>query len=103
MQFNLALAQQAASLCRDQPGALPEYAHALGVARNVLDGQLALLVDAAPNEPPAAHLDTPDAPVSDLLRQCLRLELHCVDKGNLPVAQQRSLLRALARTGTASL
>ena len=57
MQFNLALAQQAASLCRDQPGASPEYAQALGVSQNVLDAQLALLVDPredqkeSPNEP----------------------------------------------------
>ena len=103
MPFNLALAQQAASLCRDHPVVSPEYAHALGVAQNVLDMQLALLINAAPNEPPAAHLTTPDAAVSDLLRQGLRLELHCVDKGTVPMAQQRSLLRALARTGTESL
>ena len=103
MHFNLALAQQAASLCRDQPTASPEYAQALGVQQNVLDAQLAMLVDAAPNEPAAAHLSNPDALVSHLMRQRLRLDLQCVEKGTLPVAQQRSLLRAMARTGTASL
>ena len=103
MPFDLALAQQAASLCRDQPGVSPEYAHALGVAQNVLDMQLALLVTAAPIEPPAVNLTTPDAAVTDLHRQRLRFEFHCMDKGTLPVAQQRSLLRALARTGTESL
>ena len=103
MPFNYALAQQAAALCGDHPVVSPEYAHALGVAQNVLDMQLALLVTAAPNEPAAANLTTPDAAVTDLHRQRLRLELHCMDKGTAPVAQQRSLLRALVRTGTESL
>ena len=60
-------------------------------------------MDAAPNEPAAAHLSNPDAVVSHLMRQRLRLDLHCVEKGTLPAPQQPSLLRAMARTGTASL
>ena len=78
----------------------PKFAQALGVPQNVLDAPLALLVDATPEEPAAANLNNPVAPVSNLMRQRLRLDLHCIGKGTLDVRQQRSLLRALARTGT---
>ena len=66
MPFNLFLAQQAASLCRDQPTASPEYAQALGVQQNVLDAQLAMLVDATPNDPqrPTSATLTPPSPTS---------------------------------------
>ena len=98
--FNLALFQQADALCRDDPAPSPEYAVALGVQPPVLAAQFALMATSVPGEPAAAHLP---ATVTDLLRQRLRLELHCMGRGDMGPQGQCSLLRALAATDAGSL
>ena len=90
-------------MCSDTPTVSEDYAAALGVPKGVLDGQLALLVNQEAGEHVALRLDHPAAPVSHELRQRLRLDLESMGRADLPVQQQRGLLRGLAQLGAKSL
>ena len=106
MPLNLALVNLAASVCEDQEVASEAYASAMGVAKGVLDAELARLVPrilaGGGVGAELAFLALSQVKLF-LRRQRLLLEPHAMGRRDLSWESQRSLLRAMQVLGVESL